>query len=511
MSSDWLRGKREAQRLTQENVADELGLAVRVYRRWEKCEKQAKKDVPYADLARLLKCNAVELCEHHLRDLKEAGLEEHAEQARSKLDELRRAQYFPPVDPTPIEAALEACAATGLPGGIAQRSGLHTVSAQAASIAKWLSAGDWGALSQQLSSPLDDAIKASGDQGQQQALWWFLRVVMRSAGATDPAVVEGGHFQRSGEDRAWAYRLLVDNAHKLDGMRVVALDQSNPQYRLDDSPESTLSVQFRAITQASDEGRVHELVKAIADRLAYDEPPPPVADPGFNDYCQRLNGALSSCNDSAGHVFALCGPDSLETDEVKSRLRELLGDLRLFDCADPGGESTVLRVNRDKLESWYALRLNNLLAKGLEIPSDNKTEQSTAKTTPEEQTMPKQEAPPAINLQINTTLQNGAGNTSVQAGHDAQVTQQTSTAIPDQIANLIEQLLSETKERKQETKDLRQAALKAQAELEADNKVSTETKGLLQRAFEALPRADALIKTGKNLLELIAKLPGAGS
>ena len=76
---------------------------------------------------------------------------------------------------------------------------------------------------------------------------------------------------------------------------------------------------------------------------------------------------------------------------------------------------------------------------------------------------------------------------------------------------MIEQVLSDTKDRKQETKELRQAALKAQAELEAEGSITATTKRLLKGAFDALPKADALIKTGTSLLALIAKLSGAGS
>lgn len=121
MSCEWLKSRRKNKKLSQENVAEALKQTVRGIRRWENCEPEATKAVPYVELATLLEVSELELCEHHLRDLEAAGLGEHAAQARKALESLRRAQYFPPVDPAPIQVALEACAATGLPSGIGQR------------------------------------------------------------------------------------------------------------------------------------------------------------------------------------------------------------------------------------------------------------------------------------------------------------------------------------------------------------------------------------------------------
>ena len=526
MVCTWLKPKRKARDLTQEKVAGELDLDVRSYRFWERCEKSRKKNVPYIRLARLLKVSAVQLCEDHLRDLEAAGLDEHAAQARKALGTLPRAAHFPPADPAPIEAALEACAATGLPAAIGERTGLHSAAQQAASIARWLGEGDLkgdrssdlDALLQVINPPLKDAIAHAAGQEQCAALWQFLLAVIRAAAASDPDINGGGRFPREGEDRAWPYRVTIDKARQLNGMRTVTVrpDESDFHY-LDDSRDSTRAVRFRDLTQTSVEGRVHQLVAEIAATLEPDKkPPPPVSERrAFKDYCSRLNGVLPSYNFSDSHVFALCEPDSQEPDEVKEGVLDRLPNLSLFDCADPSGNSSVLRVDRDALDSWYALHLDELLKRGLNVDPQPES-QSKPEPEPEptaDEPPPKEEAMSgtAPQLVFNINQQNGNDNNSTQAGRDAQIAQQTTTALPDQVADLLEQVLSDTKDRKQETKELRQAALKAQAELEAEGSVTSTTKQLLKSAFDALPKADALIKTGTNLLALIAKLSGAGA
>lgn len=511
MACSWLKPKRAAQRLTQQNVADHLGLDVRVYRRWECCERTAKREeVPYRALADLLEVGAVQLCEDHLRDLEAAGQAEHATEARNALAKLRRARYFPPVDPAPIEAALVASVPTGLVADIAARIGAHRPAEQAARIANWLGQGDLDALFAAVNRPLEQTVPRATGQDQLAALWHFLLAVMHGGAARDPDIGAGGHYLRPGEARAWPHRLLIDNAKDLNGMRTVTLDPKR-QYQLDDGRDSTRAVQFRALTMTSFEDRVHELINEVAATLALDQLPPPVADvDAFEDYCERLNAALATHNFRDSHVFALCGPDSLETDEVKARLRSLLSHLRLFDCTDTGADSSLLRVDRADLEGWYAWHLSELQQRGLRLDPQPEADPSTDKTQPKENPMPDSEKPPTV-VNNYVSVQSGSGHTSAQAGRDARVTQQTNGApLPDQVLALIEQLLADSKERKGETKDLRQAALKAQAELEADEAVSSQTKSWLQSAFDALPKADQLIGTGTKLLDLIAKLPGTG-
>lgn len=524
MACSWLKPKREALGLTQEVVASHLQEDVKAISRWENCKSDIRKPVLYPQLAELLEVSALQLCEDHLADLEAAGQDQYAQQVREALDKLRREQHFPPVDPRPIADALEACAPTGLVNDIAARMQESSAAEQATRIAEWLSdprekeqrpgTPERGlvALFSAINQPLEYAIARSTGQEQWAALWHFLIAVMHGGAAHDADIGAGGHYAKQGEDRAWPHRLLIDNARQLNGMRTVKLDPDEPSYRLDDSRASTRAVKFRAVTQTSVEGRVHELVKEIAATLALDKPPPPLAEnTAFRDYCRVVNAALATHNSRDSHVFALCGPGSQDTDEVKSRLRDLLKNLRLFDSDDSSGESDVLRVDRDELEGWYALHLHELQQRGLSLEPRAEDKQTTDESTPQEPPM----NPSAQQNNIHINVQTGDGNIATQASPDSTATQQTSTALPDpiadQIAGLIEQLLSETKERKQETKELRQAALKAQAELEADGSVSSQTQGWLQRAFAALPKADALINTGTKLVELMAKIPGAGS
>ena len=69
MICTWLKTKRKVLHLSQEAVAAAPGQNVGTIRRWENCKSNAKKEVPYVDLARLLPVDAAQLCEDHLRDL----------------------------------------------------------------------------------------------------------------------------------------------------------------------------------------------------------------------------------------------------------------------------------------------------------------------------------------------------------------------------------------------------------------------------------------------------------
>ena len=212
--------------------------------------------------------------------------------------------------------------------------------------------------------------------------------MLRGAAASDPDMAAGGHYSRQGEDRAWPHRLLIDHAKRLNGMRTVRLHPQESSYQLDDSRDSTRAVGVRALTQTSVEGRVHELVKEIAATLALETPAPPVSDTrAFEDYCKVVNAALAAHNFRDSHVFALYEPDSLEPDEVKQRLHGLLSNLRLFDCADADGDSSVLRVSRDELEAWYALHLHELSQRGLKVDPQLEPDQTPNENKPTEDSM----------------------------------------------------------------------------------------------------------------------------
>ena len=118
---------------------------------------------------------------------------------------------------------------------------------------------------------------------------------------------------------------------------------------------------------------------------------------------------------------------------------------------------------------------------------------------------------PIPNLQLNLNVTNGNGNANGQATGDAGVYQRVATGLPEQVAADLERLLAETRTDTATFADLRKATRTAQDDLEASGQVSGQSKSLLQRAVDALPKTEKAIGVAAKVADLLAKLPGLGS
>ncbi|MFD2113780.1 helix-turn-helix domain-containing protein [Thiorhodococcus fuscus] len=515
MGSNWLRGPREAVEpdgLTQEALAAALNVNVKTIQRLERCGSDTPQQVRYADLAKKVGVCPIQLAENHARDLDTNGQPGHAQRARAAADRLRQAKHFPSIDPEPIRRALAACDATGLVERIAEReSDLPDAPTQAAHIARLLDSRDLNGLSSLLNKPLRGAIDGAADSESLDCVADFLRAVVYACAANDPSLkrpegTTNEAYQHHGESKSWPFAAMIDQSCNLESMRLIpSLPGNRPL--LDDA--AVRAVRSGCVTMTSIDGRLHELVSAFADLLAFDdEKPIPGDTKAFENFCDQVNLMLWNLNYEDEHVFGLWERTRCEPDEVKQRLLQLLPYLRLFDCGEASRTSSVLRVDRAKLEIWYASRLKAVNARcGTLATTQAHSTPSSSTAKPEQTTMTESQGAP---VQFNFNIHSGNGPANMAAG-PAQAHQHNLTTPQAELLPLLERLLAETGTGDSRYADLRKACRSAQGEVEENQPISEATKSLFQRAVGALPAADKVVELATKAAELLGKIPGFGA
>ncbi|EGV29504.1 hypothetical protein ThidrDRAFT_3241 [Thiorhodococcus drewsii AZ1] len=512
MGSNWLRGPREAVEpdgLTQEALAAALNVNVKTIQRLERCGSDTPQQVRYEDLAKEVGVCPIQLTENHARDLDANGQSPHAQRARDAADRLRRAKYFPTIDPAPIRRALAACDATGLVERIAEReSGLPDALTQAAHIARLLDEGRLADFNNLVDIPLDETIARAATADHLDTLGLFLRTIILACAAADDGLAPGRWHQHHGESKAWPFRALIDRARRLDGMRLVRAVPDTAEARLDDSQGSTRAVRSGNVTQLSVDARLHQLVCAFADTLGtVDQDRPALTDSrAFEDFRQRVNRELSRHNSRHSHVFGLWEQCACEAEDVKNGLLRLLPNLVLFDCGDPRRASTVLRADSEMLETWYAAHLQAVDGRRriLATTPEQATQSTQSIPRPESTTMTESQGAP---VQFNVNIHSGNGPANMAAG-PAQAHQHNLTTPQAELLPLLERLLAETGTGESRYADLRKACRSAQGEVEENQPISEATKSLFQRAIGALPAADKVVELATKATDLLGKIPG---
>jgi transcriptional regulator with XRE-family HTH domain len=198
MACSWLRVRREAiEGLTQDALAEALGVEKRVIGSLERCEVRAPKCPDYARLAEELNVSVHELAEAHAHDLAMAGQQERADHARKVAADAWRRQGFNNIDVRKLQQALAACtpapATTDAPPArsliqrIADRpAGLPAdAAAQAGHIADLLAQDRMDDLFNLTQIPLREAIAAATDDRLLDALRGFLTAVAQQCAAED--------------------------------------------------------------------------------------------------------------------------------------------------------------------------------------------------------------------------------------------------------------------------------------------------------------------------------------
>jgi len=511
MGSNWLRGPREAVEpdgLTQEALAAALNVNVKTIQRLERCGSDTPQQVRYEDLAKEVGVCPIQLTENHARDLDANGQSAHAQRARAAADRLRRAKHFPTIDSAPIRRALAACDATGLVERIAEReSGLPDAPTQAAHIARLLDSRDLNGLSSLLNKPLRGAIDGAADSESLDCVADFLRAVVYACAANDPSLKrpEGTTnevYQHHGESKSWPFAAMIDQSCNLESMRLIpSLPGNRPL--LDDA--AVRAVRSGCVTMTSIDGRLHELVSAFADLLAFDdEKPIPGDTKAFENFCDQVNLMLWNLNYEDEHVFGLWERTRCEPDEVKQRLLQLLPYLRLFDCGEASRTSSVLRVDRAKLEIWYASRLKAVNARRGTLAT------TQAHSTPSSSTA-KPEQTPMTDSQgkQSTVVVVATGSSRINFASDqSNAYQSNQGGAKDELLSLLNHLLAETRTAEPHYADLRDACRNAQGELERSAALTAPTKTRLQRAIGALPAADKVVELATKATDLLGKIPG---
>jgi len=516
MSCNWLREPREAAGFTQEALAAALRLNVKTIQRLERCGTDTPQQVRYADLATSLGVCPIQLAEHHARELDANRQAAHAQRTRNAADKLRRAKHFPTIDPRPIQSALAACRATGLGARIAVRApDLPDEQAQAGRIARLLDDARFDAFATLIDIPLDETIARASTDDHLDHLEQFPRTIIRFCAAADEGLAPGRWHQHHGESKAWPYRAMIDHSSSppLDGMCQVRAAPNTTEARLDDGRDSTRAVRSGNVSQLSVDARLYQLVCEIADTLGtVDQDRPAVGDAqAFVGFCETVNNELFRHNSRNTYVFGLWERSTCEAEEVKQGLLHLLGNLQLFDCGDPARTSTVLRVKREELETWYASHLRAIAERRQILDTTPARPTPSAPVTPKRKS--KSMKPTSVRRTQDASTQifisTGSGPT-VQAAGAAQVHQHLSTP-QDALLPLLNRLLAETGTAEPHYADLRKACRNAQGELEETKTLSEGTKTPLQRAIESLPTADKAFGVAVKVADLIAKIPGLGT
>ena len=114
-----------------------------------------------------------------------------------------------------------------------------------------------------------------------------------------------------------------------------------------------------------------------------------------------------------------------------------------------------------------------------------------------------------VNVHVNV-ISNSPDAVAQAAGRDAQIHQVEQAPLQDQVAALLEHLLTQTKAGVGDHSALREATRELQTELEETSALSQDGKTRFQRAAEALPAADKAVGIATKLVGLICKLPGIG-
>lgn len=517
MSGNWLKGPREAARIKQEFLAHAIGLDARILGRLERCEKETPKQVPYDRLAEVLKVCPIQLAEHHARDLDDTKLLEHASRARDEADRLRRARQFPAIDPQPLTRALVSCESAGLTQRIAERAqvlpGIPEMAdapAQAAHIAGLLNDRNLGDFANLVDIPLEETIGHTATIDHLDSLERFLRAIILACTATGDGLDPGRWHQHHGEPRAWPFRALIDRSRGLDGMRWVRAASDTAEARLDDGPDSTRAVRSGNVSQISADARLHQLVCAIADMLGTVDDDRPTSTDGqsFLDFCRTVNRELFRHNTRHTHVFGLWERCTCEAEDVKGELLRCLPNLRSFDGGDPARASTVLRVDGETLETWYASHLRAIDERRRTLATTSMHSPQPAQSTPHESRTMNESQNPQIQLNLNVNTGNGPANQSAGQAQANQYNQGTPQA---ELLTLLERLLVETGTGESRYADLRKACRNAQGEVEENKPISEETQSLFQRAIGALPAADKVIDLATKAADLIGKIPGLGA
>jgi len=512
MGSNWLKGPREAAGVKQDALALKVELDSRVLGRLERCERETPRQVPYARLAAVLKVCPIRLAEEHARDLADANLADHAARARDEADRLRRAKHFPPSDPRPIASALNACAATELVERIAERApSLPDGPAQAAHIARLLDEGRLDTYANLVDTPLEETIARTATADRLDALERFLRAILLACAAEDDGLDPGRWHLHHGETKAWPFRAMIDRSQRLDGMRLVRAAPHTAEARLDDGPDSTRAVRSGNVSQISADARLHQLVCEIADTLGtVDQDRPAATDgQGLTGFCRTVNNELFRHNSRHTHVFGLWERCTCEADEVRQALLRALPNLRLFDCGDPARASTVLRADRDTLETWYASHLRAIAERRKTLASTptpaTPPAQPTAKPEPIPMNDPQGAAP--INVSVNVNTGKGPANQAAGRSHAHQHHLSSAQA---ELLPLLERLLAVTGTGEPHYIELRKACREAQGELEENEPLPAPVKTRLRRAIDALPTADSALEIAAKVAEAIGRIPGLG-
>jgi transcriptional regulator with XRE-family HTH domain len=507
MVCTWLSKRRDKiPGMTQEALATAVGIDKRAIGKLERCEPGASKRPPYDRLAKALNVGMIALADDHARDLRALGQQEQAEQACKVAADCWRKQRFKLVDVDKLEAALQACAETGLIAGIAQRKpNPIDAAAQAEHLAELLLQGRMNDLFSLTRIPLENAIAAAYRVQQLDALHGFLTEVARQSAAEDSdGLMTGGEWHRLPDGtRAWAIRALIDRSCELDGMRLVQPEPDSLRSRFDDGPDSTLAVRSGYVTQADADARLYELVLGIGERLPTvksSRPAPDDADE-FAAYCADVNQELQVYNHSHQHVFGIWDPSTMEAGEVKDRLLLLLPNLRLFACEPDLGERPLLRMDPDSLEGWYVFSLRKIQQRRRELMRS-----SPGGPNP---TQPKESQPvsnqPIYNFDNNKgPISIGDNSTTTQA-NDQSTVNQINAADNQQLLQALEQLLANTDRNNATHVPFRNATRDLSGELEETGKVSPSTVARFERAKEGLSLSEQVLRILTNVSNLLAQ------
>mgnify|MGYP001313154348 CR=1 FL=1 len=174
MEYQWLKQKREAAGLTQQQVADSYGrVSASQVGKLENCHQQSSQiAVRYTDLANILGADVVTLMQHHIRDLTMANLHKHIECANAAL---QAALEEKEVDYQAIEEALSHKDLEGLVRQIRGRNPYDVdVTDQAKHIASLLHEGKFSPFNRYLKEPLKGMIGEAADENELVAVAKFL-------------------------------------------------------------------------------------------------------------------------------------------------------------------------------------------------------------------------------------------------------------------------------------------------------------------------------------------------